>query len=332
MDCHICISPKLSSQLRGFLSTSILFRADVQKGITMKNNTSDLKTIMIKIAGRVNLLLEQQNAPFYVKIWGSDKEFSQEEPAFWLFSKDPHYSCALVYWKSYLKTYSDKKLVDFFTRLFKNNSHDISTNFSRNFILKYVLPRVLGKNDVMDLKIDRIRFSYLEDLPDFIASYYIKYGNTITDITDSIVADAGITTEELHEAAVRNILNSTNIQPVFYSAKSHVASFSNKGNFPDMNPTGLWITTNPVDLFSAGALAGGQKMFELISERLASPNYFLFPVGIDFLLLLLDFGQTEKTVRSFLNATKRLPFPHSERLSKNVYHFDYTTRRITKYM
>ena len=303
----------------------------------MKKNQSNIKTMMNQRSFRLNMLLFQQHAPFHIKV---DERFKQNlgtVPAFILISSDPKYSSPIVYWQPFFNSMSDIELADYLTQYCKNHSENaegfISMYQNKDFILNHVYPRILAKRDAKDLNKNGILFTYPEDMPDFITSYYIDLNNgRMVVVTNNVLDHIGITIEELHKTAVKNVLDAVVFRIMFNVNAVEIVNDPTKESHTEVLP--FWEATLPDGIYGAGVLAGSQKMFQLMATRIGSKRFFILASNIHQVVLVPDNGDTNKTYQIALLMNKKSLYSHlipRQRLGDKVYHYDSTTGLITQY-
>ena len=156
--------------------------------------------------------------------------------------------------------------------------------FSRPEILASVLPRVLNESNEQDLIREEIPYSRIGDM-DLLVIYYLPVGDcgSIT-IKNGIIRQAGLTVDELQDAASRNIRQNLIFQPL-ETAMMNLAGLDAE-DAPAVPKTGLYVATTKNGRFGAGVFAGGMDLFREFGEKLKSRNLIVFPSSIHELLIL----------------------------------------------
>jgi hypothetical protein len=261
----------------------------------------------------------------------------EDQTSFLLKSADPDYTSPVMSWDPALETFPDNRLVDAFTcyfTLYSENLHTGTTYYSsKENILKTVFPCVLPISKEQQLKSDNSCISYLDGMTDLFICYVIHlFDDENPIITKEMVDFAGISVNELHEAACRNIINKAELRTIFSDTRGLVEPLPYA--VPKQDGCTLALVTLHNMRYGAGILAGGQKVFQRLSEAIRSQKYFIMPSSIHEVILFPDNGDCCQNFYDLNRMLKGIPdtlVDPKEHLTDNIYHFDSTTGCITQY-
>lgn len=172
---------------------------------------------------------------------------------------------------------------------------------------------------------------YLEDKPhtdiaDLSAVYYIdlrsdSLGNMSTVITDSLLAQYGITLEKLHEIAIQNMVTKARFCNMFEILSELMSDSLPQDEFcPTDNM--MFVLTNESKLNGAAMLLCPETM-DKIAELVGS-SYYILPSSIhETLVVPFSDGMNVEELKNMVHEVNSTQLSADEILSDNVYIYDY---------
>lgn len=172
---------------------------------------------------------------------------------------------------------------------------------------------------------------YLKDKPhtdiaDLSAIYYInlgtdEYGSMTTVISDCLLSQYGITVEELHQTAIRNMGPTARFSTMF-EVLSEIMSDNAPSDIFDAADDMIFVLSNQNKINGASMLLCPNVM-DMIAEKVGK-DYYLLPSSIHEALIVpyrpdMEVDSLATMVRE-VNATQ---VAKDEQLSDHVYRYDY---------
>ena len=172
---------------------------------------------------------------------------------------------------------------------------------------------------------------YLEDKPhtdiaDLSAVYYIdlrsdSLGNMTTVITDSLLAQYGITLEKLHEIAIQNMVTKARFCNMFEILSELMSDSLPQDEFCPADNM-MFVLTNESKLNGAAMLLCPETM-DKIAELVGS-SYYILPSSIhETLVVPFSDGMNVEELKNMVHEVNSTQLSADEILSDNVYIYDY---------
>lgn len=177
---------------------------------------------------------------------------------------------------------------------------------------------------------------YLKDKPhtdiaDLSAIYYInlgtdEYGSMTTVISDCLLSQYGITVEELHQTAIRNMGPNARFSTMF-EVLSEIMSDNSPSDIFDAADDMIFVLSNQNKINGASMLLCPNVM-DMIAEKVGK-DYYLLPSSIHEALIVpyrpdMEVDSLATMVRE-VNATQ---VAKDEQLSDHVYRYDYDNHSL----
>ena len=177
---------------------------------------------------------------------------------------------------------------------------------------------------------------YLKDKPhtdiaDLSAIYYInlgtdEYGSMTTVISDCLLSQYGITVEELHQTAIRNMGPNARFSTMF-EVLSEIMSDNAPSDIFDAADDMIFVLSNQNKINGASMLLCPTVM-DMIAEKVGK-DYYLLPSSIHEALIVpyrpdMEVDSLATMVRE-VNATQ---VAKDEQLSDHVYRYDYDNHSL----
>lgn len=214
------------------------------------------------------------------------------------------------------------EIVEDLDEAFMQNAQNVNMDqmVNKDFIIREVLPKIVGEKEIPDLQKKGIYFKpYLDMAVMFYIPVDLPFENnssgTVT-ITEQIIANVEITEEELAFAAKANAKECTSFMPMMDVLSEMMGDAVDN---PEDVQTPLWVLTTSNKYLGAG-LMFAEDILHTAEEKMQTNEYYILPSSIHEVLFLNknDAPNPEELLQMVMeiNATQVTP---EEKLTDNVY-------------
>lgn len=211
-----------------------------------------------------------------------------------------------------------RAMADFYNRNAK--SFDVMQYMERSYIEKNVLPRIESEKNMMYLKREGFACrSYL----DFVISYAVvlddfdKEGIASVKLTSYILEQAGISLDEIHEMAMKNLEKDIQVDTMW----NMLSGLMGEGEVPEDGFAPMWVMTNSKRMYGAAALLSNSTL-QKISDELGS-DLIILPSSVNEVIIMKrdDKSYDMEMMLQMVRDVNEAVVSADEKLTDNCYMF-----------
>lgn len=245
-----------------------------------------------------------------------------------------------IYLESFYEKYQDgmpletvtEKVSEFYMEHVPDFELDLNDFMDKERFLSIVVPRVVNAEANENL-LDNCPTMKVGD--GLVAAYYLNFGKSghgmmSTLVTIDMVKDFNITTQQLHDIAVKNMKEqfpstckgiSEIVHGKIFDGNTDKAESKTADDYPLGQKDVMYVLTNDIGLNGATAILDSEKMEQIVDEL---GEFYILPSSIHELLLMPK-GNTQMSPFELSEMVQEVNgiqvLPH-ERLSDHVYEYD----------